>query len=638
MAAPGPASEPYGPASGFNEDQVRKALAKADIVTSSVYELLPEVVRENDPEGALKAFFGGVQAEYDRQKDSISDILMLIDPVGINNKFILEGSPTFFHTEQFLPLSGATSNTIVFNGSPPGVGGDHFYNGFGIFVWSDATTPDAVGQYRRVTNYVGATKTATVEPDWTVTPSGTDTIVALCWPDRIWLPTEVVSDPRRADGTVLPDQTSLPDSERTSKVILPSHAYISVSDDYYNGWQLEFLEGPNVGVRWYIADFVGQPPTVEIRGRFDEIPLRGQWFKLIPPAADQVSTTNNFYEDRWIRVISGTNDSTNNYRFKIQNRRIIKSVYNPLAVPASHVAYVADVTTGEGERWEFPPDPNNYFGVTNHFVSLAYLARQVGWELDSLDSEELQREQVRQAFNFYKLKGTKRAVELITRAFGLEATIQEQASNYVHPPDPVRVGGGSISGYNNRGRESCPPSHNQFPWGQVRQHLERGGGEDDVDCSLEANSETRDRARIPDSDIKLYVSRTSPSVFFDGGLLERIVDKVQDVLPIHVEIILVGFLQVGREKVQIAESIEMEGTQDILESVLVNEGFFVTPVGTVVVPLNVEGVSIETSLLVTTEARYDINFRYDGTPPALLTDPPNRGQTHYDVGQLFHQG
>ena len=627
-------------ATNYTAEQVQELMAAKNIVSSKLYELLPEIIRDNDPMDALKAFFGAVQTEYDRNKDSITDVLMLVDPVNINANYVLEGSPVFFYPEQFLTSnSGATTATnIVFDGNPAGVSGNGFYNGFGVYVWRDFVTPESRGQYRRIVDYNGSTKVATLDLPWTINPGG-GSIIAMCWPDRIFIPTEIIADPTRGDGTLLPDQRMV--SSSANRVVLPNLFYISDRNDYYKGWDIEFLDGDNQGLRFPIVTYLGDesdpdetPFTAQVAGAFPAAPQAKDWFKLIPPSQDQVSVTNDFYKDRWVRIISGTEDATFNnvYPFRIQNRRILRSEYRTFTgsdsiVPAAHVCFIADDATGEGERWEVPPGPDFIFGITNHFVSLNYLARQVGFDLDALDAEELQREQIRQAFNFYKLKGTRRAIELIARSFGLEASVTEQASNYVHPPDPINVGPGS-----------CSPTHKQYPWSEVTPHIERGLGEDEVPCNY-LTATSRDDARIPDSDIKIFLSRINPKAFFDSTILDRILDKVEIVRPIHVEIILVGFLQVARESIDLTEDLQFAGTFQYDEDITVAEGFFGTPTGTVIVPTSTEGLGVDTFLLIFSEARYDVirDNRHDGILPKPV-DAFSSGAVRYDVGTIYHEG
>ena len=97
-----------------------------------------------------------------------------------------------------------------------------------------------------------------------------------------------------------------------------------------------------------------------------------------------------------------------------------------------------DPTTGivtiEGE-WDDPPTVAHTVGIVPTFVDLNYLARMVGWTLESDDPEELQRQQILNAINFYKFKGTFLGYQLLFRTYGFDIKIKEQQSNYTHAPE-----------------------------------------------------------------------------------------------------------------------------------------------------------------------------------------------------------
>src|SRR5690348_9710753 len=81
-----------------------------------LYELLPQVVRDGDPDGVIKALMEAVEFEYQRNKESIQDVLLLVDPLNINRKFVLEGNPAVSAVEQFFTTGANTTNTVSFNG------------------------------------------------------------------------------------------------------------------------------------------------------------------------------------------------------------------------------------------------------------------------------------------------------------------------------------------------------------------------------------------------------------------------------------------------------------------------------------------------------------------------------------------
>jgi len=575
----------------YSDSEVKRRIHKP-ISKILLYELLPQVIREGDADGVLEAYFGAVEEEYKRNRESIQDVLLLVDPLNINRRFVIEGNPAVSTPEQYITISGATSTTVTFDGSPTGATADDFYNKFGIYVLSDEIEPDSVGQYRKIEDYTGSTKIALIDRPWNFTPSNSALLV-LCWPDRVWVPTEVVGNPASVDGTVLPDQASIPVNDRPTTLLLPSLFYISDIPGYYKDWSIVFLDGQNDGFKYKIGAYSGPSHIATLQDRLDKNETNGTWFKLVPPEGNLVGTSDNYYKDRWIRVVSVTQDPTWGVFPLVQTRRIIKSVYDPLAVPAHHVCYVHDAASDEGELFENAPAPDGYIGIANHNVSLSYLAQQIGYTLDTEDPEEFQREQLRSAFNFYKLKGTNDAIELICNTFGLRVRVAEQASDYTSSPDPIAVGPSAVT-----------PAHHRYPWGTIQAPLLTGRGRDDVPNSYNTEAGSL-AARIPDSDIKIYLQRYHPKVAFDGGILRRIVRKLSEVIPIHVEIVLIAFLEEAIEHVAVDVSMSQHGTFTVSEGVGVAEGFIGSPVGTVPVDID-EGVVAAIAFEAVIPARHDV--------------------------------
>lgn len=61
---------------------------------------------------------------------------------------------------------GTATITLASNAS----GSDNFYNGYTVQIISQINNTAAVGQSRRITGYVGSTKVATIDSNWTVQP------------------------------------------------------------------------------------------------------------------------------------------------------------------------------------------------------------------------------------------------------------------------------------------------------------------------------------------------------------------------------------------------------------------------------------------------------------------------------------
>lgn len=567
----------------------KEAIAKSNTVRTRVYELLPAYVRDGDVEGALRVICAAIQEEYDRNRAQITDIITLIDPATLNNKFRIEGNFTFFHPEQVVTAVATTNITVQFTGIPEGPAVADTYVGFGLYVATGDA--EALRQYRRIVDYNSSTRVATLEFPLDVVPTGAVSYV-LCWPDRVWLPTEIVQIPSDVDpGTVLPQQF---DADLSAAIRLPARPYIFSIDDYYIGWSIEFLSGAHEQQRYEIAAYSGVDRVATIRTPVHV--KEGDWFKLVPPRIDQVSTVENDYKGRWLRVLTGPSDPAFFGQYRTENRRIIRSCYRPygsadesvVTGPATHVAYVYDAVTQEGSPFTFPPCPDSYFGITESYVSFANLAQHLGCTLDSASTEDLQREQLRRAADLYRIKGTPRAFELICRTLGLRAKLLERSSNYVQDPPSTAVGPGTVV-----------PRRIRDAWGNIDVPPESQAGTVVPPTWLRAPG--RDSARIPSSDIELFVNRFDPRTVVDGNLFRRLRALVEDVRPIHIDIIAIGYFEDEYENFEVgdatgveldfnfAESLEVE--EDIsmfiggLYSVSTSEDLLMADFGTATIPL-----------------------------------------------------
>jgi len=572
----------------------------------TVYELLPNNIKEQDQAGIIKGFMEAVQSEYERNKSSITGIMGIVSPQEINKNFVLAGNPVFFHPEQFVVNATATLSTINLTGSPSAVAGSGFYTDFGVYVWADPTTPAAVGQYRKIISYDGTTKVAQVDFDWLVTPSSS-AVYAFCWPDRVWLPTAIVSDPRKPGGTIFPDQVVAdyvtvsnalgidPGLYPARKIaLLPGLAYLASVENYYVGWTLDFLDGTNAGLSIKIAGhrIAFGLNIIILETSMRDLPDANDWWRLTPPTANQTSNVDNFYKDRWISV-NPPNTSAYPGQSKTQYLQILRSTYDPTATPASHIAYVYDPVSGDGSIFQFPPSPVADYGILTTYIPLQHLAHYVGIDIDERDNEIYQRLQIQQAYNYHKLKGTKRAIELICKSFGLEVLVDEAASNYTPAPNYEDT---ELSAAQRVG-------HRQFAGSTVSTLVKQGLGVNDVPTSY-LTAPGNMNARIPDSDIRLFLSRSATAYnIFSQEIVDRVVYNVSQQIPIHVQIIFVGLLTTVQEFIDVSETL-LAGVQILnLEEIAADEDFFMTPLGTVPY-LDSYTVSITSSLALSTDARY----------------------------------
>lgn len=599
----------------LTEKQVRDTLTKLPITGSKVFKLLPEYLKNpsEDPGQVLKAFCGAVSEEFDRTKSQIQDIVFLVDPLGVSNRPVYEGAPSFDQGDQFLVYQNPgvlnSANEIVISQSNPVSVPDNYFVGFAVTIIFDANGVIS-NQYRKIiqSTTVNDVTTLTVSPPFTGNVS--TGVIAVCRPDIVKIRPPIVANPLNPEGTVLPPQTQGPQLRKTT-LRLPGVSYISNTPRQYIGYSIEILSGVGKGQVRNITAYNVAPDNriITVDRPWSIQPEQGDWFRLSAP--NLASTTQDFYKDRYLKILSGSSDTTNGYSFKTETKRIIRSEYNPLDIPASVTLFLEDNITGEGSRLEFPPDPTSYVSIINQDISLLYLARQLGYELDSVDPEELQREQIRQAVNFYKLKGTKRGFELITRSFGFEVNIQEQTSNYVPAPPAVDVGPDSVS-----------PPHIQIPW-PPDPYVEDGSGS----VPPEYYVEQRDTVKIPDSDIKIFVKRLVPNLEITDGLFDRLLKKLEDVRPAHVEIILIGLFEEFFEEGSISDALSFDGDLSLSDSIEISDSL--APVTDSIRQSLSDTCDTVQNLVISSPSRWNVyEHRYNEVPYI----------PRYNVGKVFHNG
>ncbi len=83
----------------------------------------------------------------------------------------------FGNLDTQINVASATTTTIVFDDAALS-SVDDFYNGMSVFVYGGT----GAGQQRRIDDYVGSTKTATVSPAWGTTPDATSDIIIVVGP------------------------------------------------------------------------------------------------------------------------------------------------------------------------------------------------------------------------------------------------------------------------------------------------------------------------------------------------------------------------------------------------------------------------------------------------------------------------
>lgn len=605
---------------GLTDDQISSIISSRNADTYiRVFELLPQFLKTQDKDQVIRGFCEAVQQEIDRLQDSITDVITILDPAKVNTSYSLEGNFVFFHPEQF--VYGCTfSNlpaSIVFDGPVGGVKASGYYRDFGAYVWADQDTPSSVGQYRKILAYDGTTQVGLIDEDWEVVPSD-NAVIALCWPDRVWLPVDIVSDPRKPGGTIFPfqnreDMTDYTGLAENLHVQLPGLSYLSTLDDYYKGWKIEFLDGEHYGRSIEIVRYIAWPRIIVLEHELGNAPNENDWFRLVPPGVNKLAHSDNGYAGKWL-VVSPVGEEINySRRLPSQARQIVRTQFNPLSTPASHVAWVYDPLQGDGKEFEYPPPPVAYYGITNSYVPLTYLASYVGIELDEEDSEDLQRIQISQAYSYHKLRGTRRALELVCKSFGLDVHIEELASNYTPAGGKVLTDGLGVP-------------HVQYPNGSIEDLVLTGLGPDDIPDTYPVLPGML-AARIPDSDINVYLEKVGDSYVPFPKLLPRILKRLQFYLPAHVQIIVVGVLTRVKEYPEVEETSSIGGTLYVdVEDVETDDDLAAYLIGTAPVQ-SIYDLVVDDPLVIRSPARYSLGTGRYSSGGSL-------GATRWSVGSV----
>lgn len=323
--------------------------------TVQIYDLLPYTIREGDGDGALRTLFEAVQQEYERHREEIRGLALLIDAEGLNTTYQFQAQPTFDYrlTPEKLLLAQVVDNetiTLVTNIAPI----NDFYTGYGLRTLRMQYDGDADGIYEE-------------DQDPAFPPEAVNAYTKIV---------DYVYDANTESGTatVYPP---LPDA----------------------------LVGTSINVAFELS-----------MPRF-----------LYVPATDTLGralvTTTDYYRDWYVRIYGGPGGSP------IQTRRITSFSAN-LDATGAVLAYIIGVDV----PFDTPPVATSYFGISPSFVSLNYLAQQVGYEPEATDPEVLQKQQILSAVQAYKLKGTLASFKLLFKAFGFQSRITERFSNYAHAP------------------------------------------------------------------------------------------------------------------------------------------------------------------------------------------------------------
>jgi hypothetical protein len=252
------------------------------------------------------------------------------------------------------------------------------------------------------------------------------------------------------------------------------------------------------------------------------------------------------------------------------------------------------------------PDTTTVFGLLHVYVGLEYIARMVGYVPDAGEPDVLVREQTKNTIDISKLRGTRSGFELFIKTLGFDSSIIEMKQNYVHAPEdepgiadpdyqPTRVQTGPV-------------------------YVPREGGEDEVTEFLAANP----AVTVQSSDIEVYVSRRHPDLIVSAALLDKLKTKLDATRPIHVEIILVGFVEDTVERLAIEDELLVLLTGLSEEALEVDDTLTVQVGGYLRIA---EDLLVSDELEIVGAARWDhLDKRWD------------KKQTRWDLGTTYFRG
>lgn len=342
-----------------------------------LYDMLPYSVKSNDPKEAIKKFFDAVQRDYFRLTEETKAISVLLDVDGVNVPKRYSDGGILLTTSNFSGFS------------------DDLQHGEQILIGT-AQYPDklvfAPGTFIATDDYYVGCGVINLKDPTSASPA-TNTYGKY----------RTIIDFDEATGTATVNEdwraVTFSDEEFLGEIAYPLTGYLPVpgyqdSDSALAASGMTFsLHGDNN----YNYDAVVPQAHIDMEDVYVGMYARVQRRQIDP-------------------------NNTEDVLLDIQTRQIIE--YSP-------VTGVFRVD----RAWDEPPTVAHTIGIVPTFVSLDYLAQMVGYKLEPDDPEILQRQQIANAVNLYKLKGTHKAYKLLFKTFGFDVKITEITSNYTHAPE-----------------------------------------------------------------------------------------------------------------------------------------------------------------------------------------------------------
>ena len=183
----------------------------------------------------------------------------------------------------------ATASTLVIRSAA--VATNDYYNGQQVEI----VRGTGAGQFRTITDYVGASKTATVDRDWATNPDSTsvyiikDFGVAMTTAMQAHADVKLISGQADAAtniaalyvGGVI--SSSVNDAGATTTVFIGDTG-LSTTDDFYQYAWIVFTSGNNEGVCERISDYVGGTLTFTLQNALPFAPANNDTFVILGKA------------------------------------------------------------------------------------------------------------------------------------------------------------------------------------------------------------------------------------------------------------------------------------------------------------------------------------------------------------------
>lgn len=179
-----------------------------------------------------------------------------------------------------------TASTLTLRSGASSV--DDFYNGLQVEI----VRGTGLGQVRAISNYVGSSKLATLDRDWSTTPDTTSVYKITSQVGLLSSNLHQLADIRAvSDDAAVADTMekfydgafiagTVNDATPTTTVF-DGNSGLSSSDDEYNRAGIVFTSGANQGLQRKISDYTGSTRTITVSRAFPTAPSNGDSFLII---------------------------------------------------------------------------------------------------------------------------------------------------------------------------------------------------------------------------------------------------------------------------------------------------------------------------------------------------------------------